>query len=96
MTDNKRQPMGGYQTNIEKNLQTLREMKINEWLYQICEKYRPDIVNFSEPRAVMMATLKAVGEWLEQPCPHMEGRIRRVCYRCLNELLQALKEGRMP
>ncbi len=42
-----------------------------------------------------IVTLKAVGEYL-QPCPHMEGRIRRVCYRCLNELLQALKEGRMP
>jgi hypothetical protein len=40
-------------------------------------------------------TLKAVGEWLIETCPHTTNPIqqRKLCNRCRNELIEALKRG---
>uniref|UniRef100_A0A6H1ZU20 Uncharacterized protein n=1 Tax=viral metagenome TaxID=1070528 RepID=A0A6H1ZU20_9ZZZZ len=70
------------------------EFGTDKWLYQICEKYRPDIVNFVEPRAVMIATLKEVGEWLGKHHRYEDPKYRGRCELC--DGIEALCEGRMP
>ena len=45
---------------------------------------------------VKAQALKDVGEWLVGDCPHMNYQQRHLCLGCRRELIDTLKQGKLP